>query len=203
MKGAEMCLLFAALGYLLGSMHFCDFILRRFKGIDVKAVSPDGNPGTCNAYQFGGFWCGTATLLLDLLKGTLPVAACLRVSPGCQTLSVFALTLAAPVMGHAFSVLHHGHGGKAIAASFGVLLGLFPMYLPAVLLAGCYLFFTLIWVVNPHRVRSIVTFAVFSALCAASPVPMPVKIGCTMISAVVVLKHLPKPMKAREEGCEY
>lgn len=51
--------------------------------------------------------------------------------------------------------------GKCIATAFGVLLALLPM--PTVLfLAVPYLFFSVIWVIKPNRIRSIVAFAVFA-----------------------------------------
>ena len=49
-------------------------------------------------------------------------------------------------------------GGKAIAVSFGVLLGLFPELHPAVYLAFFFIFFSVVVIINPHSLRSILTF---------------------------------------------
>ena len=55
----------------------------------------------------------------------------------------FAAVMAAPVLGHAYSVYHRGRGGKAIAVSFGVLLGLVPagIWRPLAMLVLFYLLF--------------------------------------------------------------
>ena len=68
---------------------------------------------------------------------------------------LLSLTLLAPVLGHAFPPGRRG--GKAITASFGALLGLFPRRRPLLLLAACYLFFSLLAVIRPHDIRSITT----------------------------------------------
>ena len=60
-------------GYVLGSILFAPLIVRMLRGIDLYAVSTDGNPGTANAYMQGGFWCGTLSLICDMGKGFLPV----------------------------------------------------------------------------------------------------------------------------------
>ncbi len=80
------------------------------KGIDLTAVSDDGNPGTFNAFRYGGIMCGIFTLLADLLKGCLPVTACRSyLGSGCL---LFAFVMAAPVFGHAFSVFLSRRGRK-------------------------------------------------------------------------------------------
>lgn len=185
----KTCLFFALIGYVAGSVLFCDLLLRTFRHTDVFRASEDGNPGTHNAFACGGFWCGVCTLLADLTKGFLPVFLCLRQIEGLVPL--FALTLLSPVLGHAFSLFHHGRGGKAIAASFGVLLGLLPRRrLPLLLLAACYLFFSLAAVIRPHDLRSIATYLVFAVLCLALVPEAPVRAGCCLVSGVVVCKHL-------------
>ena len=64
---------YSVLGYFLGSLMFGYLIPRIFKGIDVRSLSSDGNPGTANAFFYGGAACGSAVLVCDLLKGFLPV----------------------------------------------------------------------------------------------------------------------------------
>ena len=55
---------------------------------------------------------------------------------------MFAFVLCAPVAGHAFPLFYPKRGGKAIAVSFGVLLGLLPRYRPVLLLIFFYLLFS-------------------------------------------------------------
>ena len=90
------------LGYLSGSVLFAR-VSAGLAGKDILAGSKDGNPGTANAFQLGGFRCGMDTLLGDLFKGFFPVWLFLRAPESSPTLAL-ALVLAAPVVGHAVPV---------------------------------------------------------------------------------------------------
>ena len=68
---------FAVFGYLCGSVLFAR-LFSAAMGKDILCSSKDGNPGTSNAFQYGGFFCGLLTLLGDLCKGFLPVWLFLR-----------------------------------------------------------------------------------------------------------------------------
>ena len=65
--------LFAVLGYLSGSVLYARVFARLFGNRDILSHSRDQNPGTANAFMYGGFMCGLCTLVFDLLKGFLPV----------------------------------------------------------------------------------------------------------------------------------
>ena len=119
---------YVIMGFLSGSILFGRLIPMIFRGVDVQTESEDGNPGTFNAFACGGAFCGILVLLADLGKGALPVALCAR-DLGMDSW-MFALVMAAPVFGHAHSLFQKGHGGKAIAVSFGVLIGLLPLWQP-------------------------------------------------------------------------
>ena len=80
---------------------------------------------------------------------------------------LFALVLAAPVIGHAFPLFHPRMGGKAIAVSFGCLLGLYPDLRPVLTLAAFYLIFSLLLVIDPHLFRSMITYLCFLSECIA------------------------------------
>ena len=105
--------------YLSGSVLYSYLLPKALKGIDITAESPDGNPGTANAFTCAGIPIGILVLCMELLKGYLPVHLALReVNPARWS---FALILAAPVFGHACPFFQPQKGGKAIAVSFGVL----------------------------------------------------------------------------------
>ena len=53
-----MQLAYVFLGYFLGSMLFGYRITWLLKGVDIRKLAEDENPGTYNAFVFGGFWCG-------------------------------------------------------------------------------------------------------------------------------------------------
>lgn len=176
------------LGYLSGSLLFALWLPRWICHVDIRQVSEDKNPGTFNVFQHCGAWMGSMVLALEIGKAFLPVhMASQAVDMGRWP---FALVLAAPVLGHAFPFWNCKKGGKSIAASFGSLLGLHPLLLPAVLLAGCYLLFTLVIVINPHSMRSIVTFAVWMAGCGRILGPSVISLGCFLIGVTVIGKHV-------------
>lgn len=92
-------------GYLSGSVLYSYLLPKALKGIDITAESPDGNPGTANAFTCAGIPIGILVLCMELLKGYLPVHLALReVNPARWS---FALILAAPVFGHACRSFSH------------------------------------------------------------------------------------------------
>ena len=175
-------------GYLSGSVLYGYLIPRYVHHIDIRLLSEDGNPGTANAYKYAGFWAGSTVILCELLKAFLPVYfAARRVDPDRLP---FAFVIAAPVAGHAFSVFFKGKGGKAIAASFGAVLALFPNLFPFAALALFYILFSTVIVISPHLFRSIVTFILFTAAVVIKVSAPSIRLGCAFITAITVKKHL-------------
>ncbi len=185
MTGTE--LLFILGGYLSGSILYSYFLPEYFLKIDVTKESADGNPGAANVFQYAGTAMGILVLLLELLKGYLPVHLALKVVSPSQW--VFGLILAAPVLGHAFPFWNIKNGGKAIAVSFGVLLGMIPNWAPVLWLAVLYLIFSIILVIRPHFFRSIITFALFFAGMMCKGKETGVLLGSGILSMIVIVKH--------------
>ena len=179
---------FVAAGFFSGSILYSLILPKWIKGVDIVAVSDDHNPGTANAMKYAGKLVGSLCLICDLGKGFFPVWIAAQFLPvGAFS---FALVMAAPVMGHAFSPMLRGRGGKAIAATFGVLLGLFPYWQPVAILVVLYIFFSVVVVIRPHRLRTIWTFTLFAAGCLLCCKAASIVIGCVAISAVVLCRHL-------------
>ena len=182
---------FLLLGYLSGSVLYARIFAHVFGKDEMIENSRDKNPGTANAFLYGGVLCGILVLLADLGKGAFPVWLAARYLDPEENL--FGLVMAAPVIGHAYPLIDRfGKGGKAIAVSFGVLLGLYPIFFPVVLLAAVYLFFTGILVINPHSLRTGVTFLVWSVPGVHFAPFSSIKYGIMLIAFVVIRKHLPE-----------
>jgi acyl phosphate:glycerol-3-phosphate acyltransferase len=112
----------ALIGYFCGSIPF-GLLLAKAAGLgDVRNVG-SGNIGATNVLRLGNKKIAAATLLLDALKGTVPV---LLMSHFGDTQSGIIAGLAA-MLGHIFPVWLGFKGGKGVATNVGVLLGL---YLP-------------------------------------------------------------------------
>lgn len=181
-------LFFVLFGYLSGSVLYGYLLPKYLCHIDVTQCSEDQNPGAANAFLHAGVPVGILVVAADLGKAFLPVFLAAKVLD-IQNIW-FAAVLAAPVMGHAFPFWRIRGGGKAIASSFGSLLGLYPRLEPLLILALFYLLYSLVLVIRPHLYRSIVTYLSFSILCIFLVPSRGVVWGCVGISAVVILKHL-------------
>ena len=109
------------LGFVLGSMPFSFWLGRLLLHTDIRRYG-DGNPGALNAWRAGGWRVGVPALLLDFLKGAVPVGLA-HFSFGVLGWGLVPVALA-PVLGHAFSPFLRFRGGKALAATFGIWAGL-------------------------------------------------------------------------------
>src|ERR1700710_3027688 len=108
------------IGYLLGSIPF-RLLLTRFAGTaDLRSIG-SGSIGATNVLRTGNKGLAAATLIGDLLKGTVAVLIA-GYSGGPDAAMLAAL---AAFLGHLFPVWLNFKGGKGVATYIGVLLGLF------------------------------------------------------------------------------
>jgi glycerol-3-phosphate acyltransferase PlsY len=104
--------------YLLGSVPF-GLLLTRFAGAgDLREIG-SGNIGATNVLRTGRKGLAAATLLLDLAKGAGAVLLAHSFAPGSEALAALAA-----VIGHCFPVWLRFRGGKGVATTMGVALGL-------------------------------------------------------------------------------
>jgi acyl phosphate:glycerol-3-phosphate acyltransferase len=118
--------------FLAGSIPFGLLVVRLAGKGDVRR-SGSGNIGATNVMRTGGKALGLATLLLDVLKGFLPVYLAGRAFAGDPTLPVVLSFVAlAAVLGHMFTPWLRFEGGKGVATALGAVLAFHaPMVLPA------------------------------------------------------------------------
>ena len=124
-KGMIEAVLALGLGFLMGSLP-CGFWLARAKGVDIRKRG-SGNIGATNVGRILGKEWGYLVFALDALKGWLAVWLAAEFLQAGDTGSV--LTGMAAVAGHVFSPWLNFKGGKGVATSAGVLLGLAPAVL--------------------------------------------------------------------------
>jgi len=129
------------IAFLAGSLPFSVWIGKLLLGKDVRQIG-DGNPGAVNVFRAGNRMAGLLALMLDVSKAAAPVGLA-YFNLGIRGVAMFLIAIA-PILGHAFSPFLHYRGGKAIAASLGVWIGLtiWKASLPAVVgaLIGIVLF---------------------------------------------------------------
>ena len=152
---ADALLLAAFLiGYLLGSIPF-GMILTRLAGTQDLRTIGSGNIGATNVLRTGHKGLAAATLIGDMLKGTVAVIIAGSIDgPNAAMLAALGAFL-----GHLFPVWLRFRGGKGVATYIGVLLGLFW---PAALI------FAVIWIGTATTTR----YSSLSALVAAFVTPL-------------------------------
>jgi glycerol-3-phosphate acyltransferase PlsY len=172
-----------ALGYLSGSIPF-GLILTRLAGTtDIRTIGSK-SIGATNVLRTGRKDLAFATVVLDALKGTVPVLIAASWGP---LPAIFAGIGA--FLGHLFPVWLKFAGGKGVATFIGVLLAL---WWPGVILFGA------IWL----GVAFVTRYSSLAALVAAAVVPVAVLIlqrgtgnmlGLALIAMAVLLywKHAP------------
>jgi len=122
--------------YLIGSLSSA-IILCKLAGLPDPRSQGSGNPGATNVLRFGGKKLAATVLLLDVVKGILPVV--LAILLGLDETWVAATALAA-FLGHLFPVFFQFKGGKGVATALGGFLALSPLLAGAILLSWLIVF---------------------------------------------------------------
>ncbi len=179
-------------GFLLGSMMFSQWIPKLLAGKDLFNESADNNPGAFNAFKHCGKKIGTLCLVLDILKGFVPVFLASLLMNASSI--AFSFVMFAPALGHAVGLFNKFHGGKCVATSFGVLAGLLPItWIPFAVLAGLYIFFSVVLKIKNAAKRSVVVYALFLLVsCTVLGVlgKAYVACGCGLIAVLPIVKFL-------------
>ncbi len=188
----------ALAAYVIGSTPF-GVILARARGVDLRACG-SGNVGATNVARVLGRRWGVLCFALDVAKGFVPVLAAgwLLRRGGLTTgeqLAWLAVAFGA-IAGHVFSFYLRFRGGKGVATSLGVLLGVWPYFTLPGLAAFA------VWIVVTGLSRyvslgSIVAAASFPVLfvldCLRADRPLgevlPLLIFATVMAALVIYRH--------------
>ena len=113
-------LLALTIGYLLGSIPFGLLLTRMVGQADLRTVG-SGNIGATNVLRTGSKALAAATLVLDVLKGTMAVLLVRELLP------VFEVPAAVgALLGHLYPIWLRLRGGKGVATFLGILLALLP-----------------------------------------------------------------------------
>jgi glycerol-3-phosphate acyltransferase PlsY len=154
------------IAYLVGSIPTAVWVGRAWFGIDVREHGSK-NAGATNTFRVLGKKPGVFVLLIDVLKGVLAVVltrmiwheTALEYGFNADRLQILAAIGA--VVGHIFPVFVGFRGGKGVATSLGVMIGILP--LSAVV---CLAIFVTIFILSKY--------VSFSAICAAICFPFSV-----------------------------
>lgn len=127
-------LIWMLVAYLLGSIPTGYLLAKWLKGIDIREHG-SGNPGATNVFRVVGKTAGILTLMIDCLKGYLPVQiVLLGHSLNLQQAALIGLSA---IAGHNWTIFLRFRGGKGVATSAGVFLALLPV--PSLIAIGFFL----------------------------------------------------------------
>lgn len=170
-----------ALSYVLGSIPTGLWLGLWLKGVDIRKEG-SGNIGATNTMRTLGKLYGLVALAFDVFKGWLPVvlAAYLHsweyLPIGCGM---------AAIMGHTFPIFLWFKGGKGVATSTGVFLGLAPM--PMAVAAA--VFFAVVAATRMVSAGSVAAAAAMGAAVFLFDIPWPVRWFTLLVAALVIVKH--------------
>ena len=175
----SLTLLMIAVAYLFGSLSSAVVISQLF-GLPDPRTAGSKNPGATNVYRLGGRVPALLVLVMDILKGTIPVYGSYFLGIEPIMLGVIAIFAC---LGHIFPLYFGFKGGKAVATAFGAML---PIGLD---LAGLLI---LSWVV----VVFLTGYSSLGALIAVSLAPLftflikPLyTVPVAMLSLLIILRH--------------
>ena len=109
------------IAFISGSIPYSVWLGKLLLRVDVRQYG-DGNPGAANAFRSGNKAIGLLALIMDISKAAVPVGLSYY-NLGIRGIPMYFIAMA-PILGHVFSPFLGFHGGKAIATSFGVWIGL-------------------------------------------------------------------------------
>ena len=184
--------------YLVGAIPF-GLLVGFARGVDIRRQG-SRNIGATNAGRVLGRKWGLICLVLDILKGLLPTVAAglvlLDGDPSAAVLLQWLLVALAAVLGHVFPIYLKFQGGKGVATTIGVALGIYPYYTIAMLLAlACYALVRLgtglislgsltIAVVFPLALYLYLEFARYSLMQY-----WPLQVGALLLGILIIIRH--------------
>lgn len=190
-----MALIFGILlSYLAGSIPTAYLLGKLSKGIDIRQHG-SGNVGATNAFRVLGAPIGITVLILDALKGVVCVIfiadLSLRQGIAIDSLLLRAILGAVGVLGHSLTIFLKFKGGKGMATTLGVMIGL-SVKSPAI---GIILMIeVLIWLAvflmsRIVSLSSIVSAVFFPILFIIFKQPMPLVLIGLILSTFVTFRH--------------
>lgn len=181
-------LIFPFVAYVLGSIPTAVWIGRRFYNTDVREHGSN-NAGATNTFRVLGTRPGIVVLAIDICKGVCAVLLP-SILLGLEENDLMLVMIVSGVMaiiGHIFPVFAKFNGGKGVATSLGVVIGLHP--LTALICMGVFLLFFLIFkyvslgAIMASLVFPIILFTVFDE------VSVYLKVFAIVMSAIVIIMH--------------
>lgn len=177
---------YAIVAYLLGSVPFGKFIARGVARIDITTRGSRNIGATNVARELGLKW-GFLTLVLDILKGFVPVVLFASYVPDTAHSHEIALPLVglSALLGHQFSLFERFRGGKGVATALGIYLGISPLSS----LLAILLFILVVYKWNFVSLGSIIAASAMPLILMLFDTALPLVICSFVIAALICFKH--------------
>ena len=177
--------------YLVGAIPF-GLLIGRLNGVDIRTVGSK-NIGATNVFRSVGKGWGVLTFVLDAAKGLVPAlvfpllgTAAQPALPGLANYFGLLCGVAA-ILGHSFPVYLQFKGGKGVATSAGVLLGVAPAAVGISVLGWLVMFVTTRYVSVASIVAALLVPTAGWWLYRAQGLVLPIVL--TLLSLLVVFRH--------------
>lgn len=182
------------ISYLIGSLPTAYLFGRLFKRIDIREHG-SGNMGATNALRVLGRGAGITVLLIDILKGALPVIFIgdylVARNPGLSPEVVRIIIGISCICGHNWTVFLKFKGGKGVATTLGVLIGLslgIPVFAKSLILI-IFLWLIVFLFSRIVSLASLIAAFAFVPLLVIFRSSMVLVVFGLLISAFIVVRH--------------
>lgn len=176
-------------GYLLGSIPFGYWVVRLFRGEDIRKTG-SGNIGATNVWRAYGRWYGIPIVVLDISKGLVPAL----VGTLVESELIGVLAGGAAMLGHWRPLfLRFQKGGKTVAAAGGTFFGVAPL----LGVIGLAIWLVVFLATRYASVASIVTAIALPFVGLVLGEPWPVIVFAALAGFAVLLLHQPNIARLR------
>ncbi len=182
------------ISYLLGSIPTAYIFVRLLKGVDIRKFG-SGNVGATNAFRILGKGWGITVLFLDILKGFLPVVllgdAFTKQLDLAHAQNIFIAIGLGCILGHNWTIFLRFKGGKGVATTLGVLLGL-ALKIPGLnIVLGLtvlvwFLSFSIVRIISLSSILAALSFPLFTILFRQTAVVVSLGI---LLTVFIILRH--------------
>lgn len=172
--------------YLLGAIPFGLIVGKIAKGIDIRDFG-SGNIGFTNVLRTLGPGPGFVVMFLDVAKGFVAVAVCRMLGMNDYMIVTGGIL---SILGHSFSVFLRFAGGRSVATSLGVMIGLTPV-IAAVAFGIWLVLVALTRIVSVASMVAAASVPVMMFSWSSQHAPLPYKIIAIVAAALIIVKHRP------------
>ena len=176
------------MSFLFGAIPTGYLLVKALRGRDLRKFG-SGNIGSTNVRRAAGRTASLITQIVDILKGTIPVAVAIFVSWhldfGSAKMTVLGASALASILGHDFSPFLRFRGGKGVNTTVGAFLLLAPI--PVTI--GIVFFYGLRLTTSIVSIRSLALGFAIAVMTLILRIPPAISIASWLAAFLIVVRH--------------